>query len=322
MGRASFLLPLPLPLGEGWGEGCARLFCVAAAFRCAARVESGGGDFAPAGESLSLLRQRKEPKKGDPAAAVRLRRTALRCSRSAGSRSNSLRCAPLKQSRALIRRPLRSSTPQRGGERERGPHGPSLRSASGGLSLRSARAYGRRAILFIARGRRRAPATGIFLSEVGTASANATAIPPAPRRNCRAASSSRGSPLPPPLGMRRGAQRQADQGSRCLTGAKRREFSETPPDASTAGCPVAQRRGRSTWGRLFLVTSFGEAKEVTRPRGRNPRLHPQHVQCCIEQQRHRKAGRTPHPHPLPKRERANPPRAAAPTRTTRPWASS
>ena len=40
-----------------------------------------------------------------------------------------------------------------------------------------------------------------------------------------------------PLCMRRGAQVQADQGSRCLSGVKRSEFSETPPEPSTTGCP-------------------------------------------------------------------------------------
>jgi len=40
-----------------------------------------------------------------------------------------------------------------------------------------------------------------------------------------------------PLWMRRGAEVQADQGSRCLSEAQRSEFSETPPGPSTAGCP-------------------------------------------------------------------------------------
>ena len=40
-----------------------------------------------------------------------------------------------------------------------------------------------------------------------------------------------------PLWMRRGAQGQTDQGSRCLSEAQRSEFSETPSGPSTAGCP-------------------------------------------------------------------------------------
>ena len=58
-----------------------------------------------------LLRQKKVSKeKATPlSASLRFASGNLRCSRPAGSRSNSLRCASLKQSRALIRWPLRSS---------------------------------------------------------------------------------------------------------------------------------------------------------------------------------------------------------------------
>ena len=58
-----------------------------------------------------LLRQKKVTKeKATPlSASLRFASGNLRCSRPAGSRSNSLRCASLRQSRALIRWPLRSS---------------------------------------------------------------------------------------------------------------------------------------------------------------------------------------------------------------------
>ncbi|PYE77968.1 hypothetical protein DFQ15_111113 [Xylophilus ampelinus] len=92
---------------------------------------------------------------------------------------------------------------------------------------------------------------------------------PHPRRHCRAAGSSRQQPkvpAPKPLGMRRGAQRQADQGSRCLTGAKRREFSETPPAASTAGCP--QRSGGTQHaGSPFFGSFLWRSKERDSPAG-------------------------------------------------------
>ena len=66
--------------------------------------------------------------------------------------------------------------------------------------------------------------------------------------------------------MRRGAQRQADQGSRCLTGAKRREFSETPPAASTAGCP--QRSGGTQHaGSPFFGSFLWRSKERDSPAG-------------------------------------------------------
>jgi hypothetical protein len=73
-----------------------------------------------------------------------------------------------------------------------------------------------------------------------------------------------------PLWMRRGAQAQADQGSRLSE--PKASSSETPPEPSTAGCPVAQRRGRRNQGRLFFgdfgvrVTSL---REVSEPRAQS-----------------------------------------------------
>jgi hypothetical protein len=56
-----------------------------------------------------------------------------------------------------------------------------------------------------------------------------------------------------PLCMRRGAEGFADQGSQL---SERSEFCETPRNLSTAGCPVAKRRGRRQWGRLFFAWRF------------------------------------------------------------------
>ena len=71
-----------------------------------------------------------------------------------------------------------------------------------------------------------------------------------------------------PLWLRRGAQRFADKGSQL---SERSEFCETPRNASTAGCPGAQRRGRRQWGRLFFgYFLLAKQKKVTRPPGRNP----------------------------------------------------
>ena len=71
----------------------------------------------------------------------------------------------------------------------------------------------------------------------------------------------------PPLWLRRGAQRFADQGSQLF---ERSEFCETPRNASTAGCP--QRSGGSqTVGRLFFgYFLLAKQKKVTRPPGRDP----------------------------------------------------
>ena len=58
----------------------------------------------------------------------------------------------------------------------------------------------------------------------------------------------------------------------CLNAAPqaRSEFRNAAPRPSTAGCPVAERRGHAKWGRLSLLTFFGEAKKVSRPPGRTP----------------------------------------------------
>lgn len=61
----------------------------------------------------------------------------------------------------------------------------------------------------------------------------------------------------PPLWLRRGAQRFADQGSQLF---ERSEFCETPRNASTAGCPGAKRRGRRQWVAFSLVTFFWRSK--------------------------------------------------------------
>ena len=83
-----------------------------------------------------LLRQKKVTKEKATlhAASLRFASGNLRCSRPAGSRSNSLHCVALRQSRALIRWPLRSSAHPEGNPRPDIPSGhcfarPSLRSA-------------------------------------------------------------------------------------------------------------------------------------------------------------------------------------------------
>ena len=59
---------------------------------------------------LSRRRKKVTKERATPlSASLRFASGNLRCSRPAGSRSNSLRCASLRQSRALIRWPLRSS---------------------------------------------------------------------------------------------------------------------------------------------------------------------------------------------------------------------
>ena len=79
---------------------------------------------------LSLRRKKVTKERATlQAASLRCATGNLRCSRPAGSRSNSLHCVALKQSRALIRWPLCSSAHPEGNPGIEHPHGPSLRSA-------------------------------------------------------------------------------------------------------------------------------------------------------------------------------------------------
>ncbi|AYM97021.1 hypothetical protein EAG14_14180 [Acidovorax sp. 1608163] len=57
----------------------------------------------------------------------------------------------------------------------------------------------------------------------------------------------------------------------CLSAAS---LSETPLDASTAGCPSAQRWGRRQWGRLLLPSFLGDARKEGAPPGAHPGTRP------------------------------------------------
>ncbi len=141
------LAPSPL-WGEGWGEGLRRWigslwFDVLLTLHAAA-----GRDVRPAAQSLSLLRQRKEPKKGDPTGRV----PSLRCGqaamlapgavlrnslRSLRSLRSDNRSKPDHQAHAscgaCVRpRPCASRHGQRGVEPQ---HGPSLRLRRGACGV-------------------------------------------------------------------------------------------------------------------------------------------------------------------------------------------
>ena len=91
--------------------GCAFLISVRGRFGFMPLHGAGAGLSLRRATHFLLLRQKKVSKeKATPlSASLRFASGNLRCSRPAGSRSNSLRCASLRQSRALIRWPLRSS---------------------------------------------------------------------------------------------------------------------------------------------------------------------------------------------------------------------
>ncbi|PIF89210.1 hypothetical protein CLU86_0077 [Acidovorax sp. 62] len=90
---------------------------------------AGAGMCPRRGTFFSCVAKKRRQKKATPlSASLRFASGNLRCSRPAGSRSNSLRFTALKQSRALIRWPLRSSAHTEGLGSQH-PFGPSLRSA-------------------------------------------------------------------------------------------------------------------------------------------------------------------------------------------------
>ena len=74
--------------------------------------------------------------------------------------------------------------------------------------------------------------------------------------------------LPGPLGMRRGAQGQAEQGPHMF---ERSEFVRTPPAPSTAGCPERSAGSQTAGSPFFGLLFFGEAKKSDSPAGANSR---------------------------------------------------
>jgi len=188
-------------------------------------------------------------------ASLRFAAGNLRCSRPAGSRSNSLHCVALKQSRALIRWPLRSSAhpegnpgsdiptghcfarprrrsagrlrPHNGAERSNGPCGCSAVGCSAAHPLLAA------------------PAAGRLWGGMGV---EAPMLRELTRRGC-------------PSGA---AQQQS-------------EFHGAPRNRPAAGLPRSAAKGPQTGGRLsFAYFSLAKQRKVSRLPGRQPGLRPQH----------------------------------------------
>ena len=231
-GGGARLTPSPSGGGLGWGHRA-----LASALRL---LRGRSREFAPAGESLSFASPKESnQRKGDPTGRVPpLRYGSLRCSLFAGSAQT--RFAQTRA--ALIREKLRSSATARGELEFNAPwrvlvwEGP----------VRALRVLAHAAYAH--------------------AHAHAQALFQASRSEAVGRRAQRW-PVPPPLCACRGAQLQAEKGPRVF---ERSEFARTPPEASTAGCPGAERRGHAQWGRLSLVTFFGETKKVTHPPGRHP----------------------------------------------------
>ena len=201
-----------------------------------------------------LLRQKKVTKEKATLQAASLRFAAgkLRCSRPAGSRSNSLRFTALRQSRALIRWPLRSSAHPEGNPGCGHPHGPSLRCAAlGPISRAQApRAAQARPSAAMARGLSGCPAVRLF------------GCPPplaAPAAGRLWGGMGVAAPMPREL-TRRGCLNEA--------APQRSEFHGAPRNRPDAGLPLRTAKGSQTGGRLFFGDFLlAKQKKVTRTPG-------------------------------------------------------
>ena len=220
-----------------------------------ARLSAGAGECARRRSNFLLLRQKKVTKeKATPlSASLRFASGNLRCSRPAGSRSNSLRCASLRQSRALIRWPLRSSAHTEGMGEPNSRTAPRAIASLGPLLWAQAPCAGR-SLFGVERSDDpngclavhplvAAPAAGRLRGGMG---ARAPMLRDLTRRGC-------------PSGA---AQQQS-------------EFHGAPRKRTAAGLPRSAAQGSQTGGRLsFGYFSLAKQRKVPRPPGRNPGSRP------------------------------------------------
>lgn len=203
------------------------------------------------GTFFSCVAKKRTQKKATPlSASLRFASGNLRCSRPAGSRSNSLRFTALKQSRALIRWPLRSLAHTEGMGSQH-PLGSSLRSARSAqrvalASARWGRAQRRSVRLFgcwVVHPLLAAPAAGWSRGGMGVA---APMLRELTRRGC-----SNGAP-------------QA-----------RSEFRGAPCNRLDAGLPRSEAQGAQAGGRPFFGDFLSaKRKKVAAPPGPLPGSRP------------------------------------------------
>ena len=205
-----------------------------------------------------LLRQKKVSKeKATPlSASLRFASGNLRCSRPAGSRSNSLRCASLRQSRALIRWPLRSSAHTEGMGESNSQTAPRAIASLGPL-------------LWAQAPRTRRSACRVERSEDPCGCSAVLGCPPpvaAP-----AAGRVRGG-----MGARAPMLRDLTRRG-CLSGAAQQqsEFHGAPRKRTAAGLPRSAAKGSQTGGRPFFGDFLSaKRKKVTAPPGAHPGSRP------------------------------------------------
>ena len=208
------------------------------------------------GTFFSCVAKKRRQKKATPlSASLRFASGNLRCSRPAGSRSNSLRCASLRQSRALIRWPLRSSAHTEGmGE-------PNSQTASRAITSLGP-------IL-----QAQAPCVGRSSDWVERSDdpcgCSAVLGCPAPVA-APAAGRLRG-------GMGASAPMLRDLTRRgCPSGAAQQqsEFHGAPRKRTDAGLPRSEAKGSQTGGRLLLPSFLGDARKEGAPPGAHPGTRP------------------------------------------------
>ena len=231
--------------------GCALLVSAGARFGFMPLQWAGAGISPRRATHFLLLRQKKVSKeKATPlSASLRFASGNLRCSRPAGSRSNSLRCASLRQSRALIRWPLRSSAHTEGS----GSPTAARAIASLGPLLWGQAPRTRRSACRVERSEDpngcldvhpllAAPAAGRLWGGMGV---EAPMLRDLTRRGC-------------PSGA---AQQQS-------------EFHGAPRKRTDAGLPRSAAKGSQTGGRLLLPSFLGDARKEGAPPGAHPGTRP------------------------------------------------
>ena len=221
---------------------------------------AGAGECARRRSNFLLLRQKKVTKeKATPlSASLRFASGNLRCSRPAGSRSNSLRCASLRQSRALIRWPLCSSAHTEGMGESNSQTAPRAIASLGPL-------------LWV-----QAPCAARSLFGVERSDDPNGCLGVHPLLAAPAAGRLRGG-----MGARAPMLRDLTRRG-CLSGAAQQqsEFHGAPRNRTAAGLPRSAAQGSQTGGRLsFGYFSLAKQRKVPRPPGRNPgsRLHQRHT---------------------------------------------
>ncbi|VTU36611.1 hypothetical protein RA8CHR_05523 [Variovorax sp. RA8] len=221
--------------------------------------EAGAGASSRQPSHFLLLRQKKVTKeKATPlAATLRFAAGNLRCSLFAGAAQTRLR---LKHARPFFREKLRSSARPEGTWSPT-RHGASLCAMQVGVS------FGSSLTLTLADTHTHTHTLVLVLVLVLVLTLERIRMPLFQASRSEAVGGrAKQWPVPYPLCACRGAELFADQGRACLSAASLRG----PREKRAPQVARSEAKGLAQWGRLSLVTFFGETKKVTRPPGRNP----------------------------------------------------